>query len=70
MLNTGILKVPKQGEAKMDGVINQKNYKFNQFETQNIKMLSNATNKLKSTAGLGYMCPRRLSGLPAVTLTK
>ena len=35
-------------------------------------MLSNATNQPKSTVDLefGYMCPRRLSGPSAVTLTK
>ena len=33
-------------------------------------MLSNATNQPKSTVELGYMCPRGLSGPPAVALTK
>ena len=33
-------------------------------------MLSNATNQPKSTVEFGYMCPRGLSGPPAVTLTK
>ena len=33
-------KVPKQAEAKRDGVINQQNYNVNQFETRNILMLS------------------------------
>ena len=33
-------------------------------------MLSNATNQPKSTVELGYMCPRGLTGPPAVTLTK
>ena len=33
-------------------------------------MLSNATNQTKSTAELGYMCHRGLTGPPAVTLTK
>ena len=28
------------------------------------------TNQLKSTVELGYMCPRGLTGPPAVTLTK
>ena len=32
--------VPNQAEAKMDGVINQQNYNFNQFETRKISMLS------------------------------
>ena len=30
-------------------------------------MLSNATNQPKSTVELGYMCPRGLTGPPAVT---
>ena len=33
-------KVPKQAEAKRDGVINPQNYNFNQFETRKIFMLS------------------------------
>ena len=33
-------------------------------------MLPNATNQPKSIVELGYMCPRGLSGPPAVTLTK
>ena len=33
-------------------------------------MLSNAKNQPKSTVELGYMCPRGLTGPPAVTLTK
>ena len=32
-------------------------------------MLSNATNQPKSTVELGYMCPRGLSGPPAVIFT-
>ena len=38
--------------------------------TQTILMLLNATNEPKSTVEFGYMCPRGLSGPPAVTLTK
>ena len=33
-------------------------------------MLSNATNQPKSNGELGYMCPRGITSLPAVTLTK
>ena len=33
-------------------------------------MILNATNQPKSTVELGYMCPRGLSGPPAVTLTE
>ena len=63
-------KVPKQAEAKRDGVINPQNYNFKKFLTRKILMLSIATNQPKSTVELGYMCPRGLSGPPAVTLTK
>ena len=63
-------KMPKEAKAKRDGVINPQKYNFYQISTQNIWMLSNATNQPKSTAELGYMCPRGLSGPPAVTLTK
>ena len=40
------------------------------FLAQKILMLSNATHQPKSTVELGYMCPRGLTGPPAVTLTK
>ena len=43
---------------------------FQSILTQKILMVSNATNQRKSTVELGYMCPRGLSGPPAVTLTK
>ena len=58
--------VPKQAEAKRDGVTNPQYYNFN---TENL-MLSNTTNQPKSTVELAYMCPRGLTGPPAVTLTK
>ena len=32
-------KVPKQAEAKRDGVINPQNYNFNQFNTENFDAL-------------------------------
>ena len=32
--------MPKEAEAKRDGVINPQNYNFDQFETRNILMLS------------------------------
>ena len=63
-------KVPKEAKAIRDGVINPQNYNFNQILTQKILMLPNATNQPKSTVELGYMCPRGLTGPPAVTLTK
>ena len=44
-----------------------------QFQTilpRKILMLSNVTNQPELTVELGYMCPRGLTGPPAVTLTK
>ena len=41
--------VPKQAEAKRDGVINPQNYNFKQFDDEKFLMLSNATNQPKST---------------------
>ena len=39
-LKVDALKVPKiQAEAKSDGVINPKNYNFNQFSTENFDVL-------------------------------
>ena len=69
-LKSDAQKVPKEAKAKRDGVKNRQNYKFNQIVTQKTLMLSNATNQPKSTVELGYMCPRGLTGPPAVTLTK
>ena len=43
---------------------------FQTNSTRKILMLSNDTNQPKSTVELGYMCPRGLTGPPAVTLTK
>ena len=43
---------------------------FQTILTRKFWMLSNATNQPKSTVELGYMCPRGLTGPPAVTLTK
>ena len=40
MLKSKDQKVPKQAEAKRDGVINPQNYNFNQFQTRKILMLS------------------------------
>ena len=62
--------VPKEAKAKRDGVINPQNYNFDQILTHKVLMLSNATNQPQSTVELGYMCPRGLTGPPAVTLTK
>ena len=69
-LKSNTQKVPKKAKAKWDSVINQQNYNFNQILTQKILMRSNATNQPQSTVELGYMCPRGLTGPPAVTLTK
>ena len=63
--------MPKQAEDKRDGVINQQNNNFKNFLTWKILILSKRDmNQLKSTVQLGYMCPRGLTGPPAVTLTK
>ena len=62
--------MPKQAEAKRDGVINPKNYNVNQIVYGKFWCPQNATNLLKSTVELGYMCPRGFPGPPAVTLTK
>ena len=43
---------------------------FQTILTRKILLLSNATNQPKSIVELGYMCPRGLTGPPAVTLTK
>ena len=69
-LKRDVPNVPKQAEAKRDGVINPQNYNFQTILSRKILMLSNATNQPKSTVELGYMCPRVLTGPPAVTLTK
>ena len=63
-------KVSKQDKAIRDGVINPQNYNFNQFKLGKFWCSQNATNQPKSTVELGYMCPRGLTGPPAVTLTK
>ena len=39
-LNSIDQKMPKQAEAKRDGVINPQNYNFNQFKTRKSLMLS------------------------------
>ena len=62
-------KVPKQAEAKRDGVINHKFTISNNFNTENFDALKRY-DQPESTVELGYMCPRGLSGPPAVTLTK
>ena len=63
-------KSQKEAEAKRDGVINQQNYNFNKFWYEKFWCSKNATKQPKSTVELGYMCPRGLTGPPAVTLTK
>ena len=63
-------KVPKEAEAKWDGVINPQNYNFYHFKYGKFWCSQNITNQAKSTVELGYMCHRRRTGTPAVTLTK
>ena len=50
-LKRDVPNVPKQTEAKRDGVINTHNYNSNNFNTENL-MLSYATNQTKSTVEL------------------
>ena len=71
------LKVEKRCPKRAKTSWNQKgwcnkptNLQFQTILSQKILMLSNATNQPKSTVELGYMCPRGLTGPPAVTLTK
>ena len=54
-LKSDYLNVPKQAEAKRDGVTNPQNYNFNQFQHGKFDAL-NSTNQPKSTIELGYMC--------------
>ena len=63
-------KMPTQAKAKRDGVINTQNYNLNQCLHRKYWCSQNATNQPKSIVELGYMCPRGLTGPPAVTLTK
>ena len=70
MLKSNDQKVPKQAEAKGEGVMNPRNYNFNYCERRKILMLSKRYDSTKSTVELGYMCPRGLTGPAAVTLTK
>ena len=63
-------KVPKQAKVKRDSVINPQNHNLNEFYCVEFLCSQNATNQPKSTVELGYMCPRGLTGPPAVTLTK
>ena len=62
--------VPKQADAKKGWCNKPTQLQFQSILTLKILMLSDATNQPKSTVELGYMCPRGLSGQPAVTLTK
>ena len=50
--------MPKQDEAKGDGVINPQNYNFVNFKTRKILMLLETVRINRSTVILGYMCPR------------
>ena len=69
-LKNNVPKVPKEVNAKRDGVTNPQNYNFYQFKHSKLRCSQNATNQPKSTVELGYMCPRGLLGPPAVTLAK
>ena len=69
-LDSCVPKVPKQANAKKDGVISPQNYNFNQFLHGKCWCSQNDSNQPKSTVELGYICPRGHTGAPAVTLTK
>ena len=59
-LKRNVLTMPKQVEAKRDGVINPQNYNSNRFDRRKISCYKKATNQPKSTIELSYMCPRGL----------
>ena len=63
-------KVPKQAKPKSDCVINLFNNNFYQFLLGEFWCSHNASDPMKSTVVLDYMCSRGLSGLPEVILTK
>ena len=52
-LKSDAQEVPKQTEAKRDGVLNPQNDNFNKFNTENFWCSKNATNQPKSTVELG-----------------
>ena len=60
--------IAELAEAKRDGEINPQNNNFNQFEHVKFWCSQNATNQ-PTTVELGYMCPRGLTGPPALTLS-
>ena len=62
--------MPKQAEAKRDGVLTHKITSSINFNTENVLWSQNATNQPKSTVERGYMCPGGLAGPSAVTLNK
>ena len=70
MLKSNDQKVPKQAEVKKDGVMNPTTTILITLKDGKFRCSPNATNQPKSTVELGYMCPRGLTGPPAVTLTK
>ena len=70
MLKSKDQKVPKQAEAKRDGVINPQNYNFNQFQTRKILMLSKRYESTEVDRRTWLHVPSGLIGPPAVTLAK
>ena len=63
-------KMPKQPEAKRDGVINVQNYNSINFLTRKILMLSKRYESTEVDRGTWLHVPSGLTGLPAGTLTK
>ena len=58
--------IPKQSNAKKDGVINPLNYNSNKFKHGIVGCSKNVTNQQKTTVEIGYMCHRGRSCTPAV----
>ena len=58
-------KVPKQAEAKRDGVINPQNYNFKQFNTENFDALKRYESTEVNRRSRLQLCPWGLSGPPS-----
>ena len=64
-------KCQTKAKPKRDFVINPQNYNSDQFQHGKFGCSQkNVTNQPKPMVELRYMCPRGLTGPPAVTLTK
>ena len=63
-----ILSKKKRNFRKLKRYNKHTKLQFQTHLTRKIVMLSNATNQPKLTVELDYMCPRGLTGPPAMTL--